>query len=205
KYGKHQVIIYDEGRAGLDSARAMQAVNKVMQDFFQECGFMGHIILIVLPSFFKLHEDYAISRSLFLLDVYADTNLRRGYFNFYTEVQKEFLYQMGKKVIGTYAKYKNCRPSFRGRFTPFIPVSKDEYDRAKARALRKKQFVKTERKWKNQRDAALYILRRETELSNMVIAREMTVICGFPISDKMVEHGIRCITKSKPGVNEDDE
>jgi len=50
KYGKNQVIIYDEGRAGLDSARAMQAINKIMQDFFQACGQYGHVILIVLPK-----------------------------------------------------------------------------------------------------------------------------------------------------------
>jgi intein/homing endonuclease len=102
KYGRNQVIVYDEGRAGLDSARAMQAINKVMQDFFQECGQYGHIIIIVLPSFFKLHEDYATSRSLFLVDVYADNNLRRGFFNFYTERQKEYLYLMSRKELGHY-------------------------------------------------------------------------------------------------------
>ena len=61
KYGKNQVILYDEGRQGLDSARSMESINKGMEDFFQECGFMGHIIVIVLPSFFKLKEDYAVS------------------------------------------------------------------------------------------------------------------------------------------------
>jgi len=99
KYGKNQVILYDEGRQGLDSARAMENINKGMQDFFQECGFMGHVIIIVLPSFFKLHEDYAVARSLFLIDVFADKDFNRGYFNFYNERQKENLYFFGKKKI----------------------------------------------------------------------------------------------------------
>jgi len=197
KYGKHQVIVYDEGRAGLDSARAMQAINKAMQDFFQECGQYGHMIIIVLPSFFKLHEDYATSRSLFLVDVFADKNLARGHFNFYTERQKEYLYLNGKKRVGTLAKYAGCHHSFAGRFTKFLPVPDDEYNKAKAKALKKKDLTRTDRKWKQQRDAALYIIRRETGKTYTAIAREMTVLCGFPISEKMMRFGIQNITKEK--------
>jgi len=197
RYGRNQVIVYDEGRAGLDSARAMQAINKVMQDFFQECGQYGHIIIIVLPSFFKLHEDYATSRSLFLVDVFADRNLRRGYFNFYTERQKEYLYLNGKKKLGTLAKYAGCHSSFGGRFTKFLPVPSDEYDNAKQKALRVKDLTRTDRKWKQQRDAALYLIRRETEMKYATLAREMTVLCGFPISDKMMSLAVSNITKIK--------
>jgi len=197
KYGKHQVIVYDEGRAGLDSARAMQAINKAMQDFFQECDQYGHMIIIVLPSFFKLHEDYATSRSLFLVDVFADKNLTRGHFNFYTERQKEYLYLNGKKRVGTLAKYAGCHHSFAGRFTKFLPVPDDEYNKAKAKALKKKDLTRTDRKWKQQRDAALYIIRRETGKTYTAIAREMTVLCGFPISEKMMRFGIQNITKEK--------
>jgi hypothetical protein len=80
KYGKHQVIVYDEGRAGLDSARAMETINKTMQEFFQQCGMYGHVIFVVLPNFFKLHEDYAVSRSLFLIDCKTDHKMQRGFF-----------------------------------------------------------------------------------------------------------------------------
>jgi len=197
KYGMNQVIVYDEGRAGLDSARAMQAINKVMQDFFQECGQYGHVIIIVLPSFFKLHEDYATSRSLFLVDVFADKNLRRGYFNFYTERQKEYLFLNGKKRLGTIAKYAGCNSSFMGRFTKFLPVPSDDYNKAKQKALKTKDLNRTDRKWKQQRDAALYLIRRETEMKYSVLAREMTVICGFPISSEMVSMAVSTVTKVK--------
>ena len=198
KYGKNQVIIYDEGRAGLDSARAMQAINKIMQDFFQECGMYGHVILIVLPNFFKLHEDYAVSRSLFLVDVYADKNLNRGYFSFYNEKQKEWLFHMGKKKIGTTLKYYGTSPSFAGRFTKFLPLDDEEYNEAKRNALKKKELQKTERKWKKQRDALIYLYKRDTECTHEQLAKEMTVICGFPISTRMMEHGYNSMTHEKP-------
>lgn len=197
KYGRNQVIIYDEGRAGLDSASAMQAINRAMQDFFQECGMYGHVIIIVLPNFFKLHEDYAVNRSLFLIDAYADKNLRRGYFNFYNETQKEWLYYMGKKKIGSSLKYKDSHPSFSGRFTQFLPLNKDDYEAAKREALKQKELRNTERKWKKQRDAAIYLLKKIGELTALETAKELTVICGFNITEEMIYNAIESITHEK--------
>lgn len=202
KYGRNQVIIYDEGRAGLDSASAMQAINRAMQDFFQECGMYGHVIIIVLPNFFKLHEDYAVNRSLFLIDAYADRNLRRGFFNFYNEIQKEWLYYMGKKKIGSSLKYSDSRPSFSGRFTAFLPLDKEAYEGAKREALKQKELRNTERKWKKQRDAAIYLLKKIGEMSLKEIAAEMTVICGFTFTDQMARHAIESITHEK--IDEDE-
>jgi hypothetical protein len=203
KYGRNQVIIYDEGRAGLDSASAMQAINRAMQDFFQECGMYGHVIIIVLPNFFKLHEDYAVNRSLFLVDTFADRQLRRGFFNFYNETQKEWLYYMGKKKIGSTLKYSDSRPSFSGRFTAFMPLDKTAYEDAKREALKQKELRNTERKWKKQRDAALYLLRKIGELSSVDVAKEMTAVCGFAITKDMVNHAIETITHEK--IKEEDD
>jgi len=197
KYGRNQVIVYDEGRAGLDSARAMQAINKAMQDFFQECGQHGHIILIVLPDFFKLHEDYATVRSLFLVDVFADRQLRRGWFNFYNESQKEKLYVYGKKVLGLYNRYSQASPSFYGRFTGFLPTDEKAYDIAKQKALKKKQFLRNERKFKTQRDAAIYVLKRETDMSCEEIAIELTAATGSEMSEEQIKNAIKAITHEK--------
>lgn len=197
KYGKNQVIIYDEGRAGLDSARSMESVNKMMQDFFQECGFMGHIILIVLPNFFKLHEDYAVNRSLFLVDVYADSQLKRGYFRFYNEVRKEYLYFTGKRKIGTMFKYNDAKFSFSGRFTPFSPVDKIEYEDAKRAGLRKKAMKTKELVWKKQRDAAMYLIKKSTGWEDDVIGKEMTVVSGHFVSATAVKNAITNITHER--------
>jgi hypothetical protein len=194
KYGRNQVIVYDEGRAGLDSAAAMSAINKAMQDFFQECGQYGHVILIVLPNFFKLHEDYAISRSIFLVDVYTNKRMERGFFNFYNEAQKEALFINGRKKAGTQSKYSGARPSFTGRFSPFLPIDKERYEQAKQEAIKQKEVKNIEKKWKRQRDAALLMLYKEMGMTPDEIARQLTDLSGASIDVNMVKFGIRAIT-----------
>ena len=193
KYGKNQVIIYDEGRAGLDSARSMEATNKVMADFFQECGVYGHVILIVLPNFFKLHEDYAVNRTLFLVDVFADRQLRRGHFSFYNEIQKEILYNIGRKEVGTVARYSAVRPSWYGRFTRFSPLDKKAYEAAKTAALNLKKATRVETKWKKQRDSIIFLLKRATGWSAETIAHELSVISGEKVSKQAVDYALRNI------------
>jgi hypothetical protein len=195
KYGPNQVLIYDEGRQGLDSARAMESVNKGMEDFFQECGFMGHVILIVLPNFFKLHEDYAIARSLFLINVFADKQFNRGYFSFYNEYQKEKLFYFGKKRIGVRAKYEATNHNFWGRFTGWTPFDRKSYDLMKKKAIDKKRKTRQQAKWKKQRDAAIYLLKRYSDLSNLQISQELTVISGIKISDRSIDYAVANLTK----------
>lgn len=189
KYGKNQLIIYDEGREGLEGARAMENLNKVMQDFFQECGFMGHIILIVLPNYFKLHEDYAVSRSLFLIDAFHDKYKRRGYFNFYNEIDKEWLYFMGKKKIGISQKYKAAHETFWGRFTSWFPFDRTEYERLKAEALKNRAKTRRERQYKDQRDALIYVMHTKIKtlpISASKIAELIKKYSGETISTESV-------------------
>lgn len=122
---RNSVLVYDEGRAGLDSARAMENINKAMTDFFQECGQYGHVIIIVLPDFFKLTETIAVPRSLFLINVYTDKNYNRGYFSFYSEHRKELLYVIGKKKWGTSSKYLSVAENFCVLWREFPPHNFD--------------------------------------------------------------------------------
>ena len=197
KYGQHQVIIYDEGRAGLDSAAAMSAINKAMQDFFQECGQYGHVILIVLPNFFKLHEDYAIARSIFLVDIFTNKRMERGFFNFYNEQQKESLYINGRRRTGTVSKYTGARPSFTGRFSAFLPLNKEQYEKAKQDAIKQKEVKNLEQKWKRQRDAALLLLYKELSMSPDDIASALSSLSQCHIDGNMVRFGIKAITGKK--------
>jgi len=156
KYGKNQVIVYDEGRQGLDSKRAMESVNKGMEDFFQECGYMGHVIIIVLPNFFKLHEDYAVARSLFLIDVHSNEKHDRGFFRFYNDLRKEQLFYFGRRLIGVRARYNVTRPNFIGRFGKLFPFDKDEYDKLKTESIEKKRMSKGDKRMKMQRDIVIW-------------------------------------------------
>lgn len=197
KYGKNQILVYDEGRQGLDSARAMEAINKGMQDFFQTCGMMGHVILIVLPNFFKLHEDYAVARSLFLIDVYADRHHERGYYSFYNEIQKEKLYYFGKKRIGVRAKYDASNENFWGKFSSLFPFDREEYDKLKRDAIKKIKRSQVQQKYKRQRDAAFFMLKKNADLSSEDIANEISAISRSKVSGRSVRWSIAAISRQK--------
>lgn len=193
KYGPNQVILYDEGRQGLDSARSMESINKGMEDFFQECGVYGHVIIICLPSFFKLKEDYAVSRSLFLIDVFATKEFERGYFNFYNEQQKEFLYHFGKKKIGTIAKYSSAYESFWGRFTAWLPFDKDEYETLKKLALEKKRKSRREKNYQLQRDFCVWMLHKKGNFSFEDISKEMGKVIDTELAEGTLRNTIQRI------------
>ncbi len=187
---KNSVIIYDEGRSGLDSASAMTAINKAMAEFFQRCRVYHHVIIIVLPSFFKLHEDYAVARSLFLIDTFADENFNRGFFSLYNERQKEKLFFFGKKRIGVTAKYAAAKWSLWGKFSKWVPWDEAEYDKAKETALAKTGFTKTQQRLKNQRNACMYLLNTHSEMPSKDIATSLMAITGDRIDVRTVENSI---------------
>jgi hypothetical protein len=201
KLPPNSVIVYDEGRAGLDSARAMENINKGMQDFFQECGVLGHIILVVLPNFFKLHEDYAVARSLFLIDVYNDENYERGFFNFYNERAKENLYYFGKKRIGVTAKYSVTQPNFYGKFGGFMPIDKDLYDEAKKAATLKKRKSRQDKRFMKERDAGIYLAKKYSDMTAEQLAIEMSAYSNGKVSSQMIERAVGRVTHREDNDN----
>jgi len=190
KLPKNSVIVYDEGRAGLDSARAMENINKATQDFFQECGALGHIIVIVLPDFFKLQETIAIPRSLFLINCYTDKNYNRGYFSFYSEKRKEVLYVYGKKKIVTLSKYLTIDANFHGKFVDFFPVNKEAYDNKKKEALSKRKKSQREVRWHIQRDTMFYVLEKHLGMTYSQIAAEVSKFLDEKVTESVVSCGI---------------
>jgi len=197
KYGPNQVIVYDEGRSGLDSANAMKNINKAMTEFMQRCRVYHHIMLIVLPNFFKLHEDYAVARSLFLIDVFADKNYQRGYFNFYNDLQKEKLFYFGKRLIGVRARYAASKASFWGRFTNWMPVDKNDYDKAKMKAIKDVSLTSNDVKWKKQRDGAIYLTKKYSEMSSDEISKELSIVSNQKIGPRGIRYAIANISREK--------
>jgi len=187
----HSVIVYDEGRSGLDSKSAMTSLNKMLEDFFQECGVYGHVIIIILPNFFKLHEDYAVSRSIFLVDVYHDENWNRGFFNFYNEIQKERLFFFGRKKVGITARYNSAYPSFYGKFRNWFPFDKDKYDLMKKFALKQKASQKRNVKIKEQRDALIHMYKTDMDQTIAGVAERMTEVLGKNVGRDVVNDGLK--------------
>jgi len=188
---KNSVIIYDEGRAGLDSKSAMTAMNKMLEDFFQECGQYGHVIIIVLPNFFKLHEDYAVSRSIFLVDVYHDESWNRGFFNFYNERQKEKLFFFGRKRIGITARYAAASEFFFGKFTGWLPFDRKKYDMLKKLALKEKEIGQRSTKIKEQRDALVHMYKYDMDETMVGVAERMSEILKKKIGPDVVNHALK--------------
>lgn len=187
KYGKHQVLIYDEGREGLDS-KVMNNINEIMEDFFQKCGFMGHVILIVLPNFFKLHEDYAVARSLYLVDCFTDKQKNRGYFNFYDEKQKEWLYFLGKKRIGITQKYMSANETFWGRFTQWFPFDKEEYDQLKKQSMKRKSASRMYSYMKKQRNALIYYIKKNIKVTDRELAKKIKEYSQIDITPMQISN-----------------
>lgn len=190
KLPRNSVIVYDEGRTGLDSKSAMMAVNRVMEDFFQECGQYGHVILIVLPNFFKLHEDYATARSIFLVDVYHDESFNRGYYSFFSKLQKEKLYFFGKKRIGTTAKYAATKADFYGRFSNWIPFDRQKYDAAKKKALDKKRLSTKDIRISKQRDILIYLYKNIVNMNSKELSEEIKDEFGVRIGREVIRKAL---------------
>lgn len=190
KKPRNSVLVYDEGRAGLDSARAMENINKAMQDFFQECGQYGHVIIIVLPDFFKLNETIAVPRSLFLINCYTDKNYNRGFFSFFSEHRKELLYIIGKKKWGSTSKYMSVDDNFHGKFSDFFPINKEVYDEQKKQALKKRRKTRLEVRWHLERDVAWWILTTKFSCTNEDIAKYMRIYPDMKISPDTVKKAL---------------
>jgi hypothetical protein len=161
KAEKNQAVVWDEALSGLSSRGAMSTVNKTIVDLLAEIRQKNLFLIIVLPTFFDLDKYVALWRSRFLIHVHHD-KFKRGFFNFYNESCKKFLYINGKKFYN----YKCAVPSFRGRFTNFYTVDQEEYKAKKLSSLRatdedEKPLAPRHKRWLEQRDAAFFVFKEK--------------------------------------------
>jgi len=182
KAPKHSVFVYDEAREGLATSKRFSVLQQDLVDFFNECGQLNHIFILILPDFFELQRDLATHRSEFLLNVYRQeyntekyltrrdaefdikrplTKFNRGYFEFYSRKRKQILYFEGKKNCRIY----NPRLAvFRGKYGNNYPIDEAEYKKKKKDMLErfKDRHKKAEEENKN-RDRDNYIRLRKSE------------------------------------------
>jgi hypothetical protein len=97
-------------------------------------------MLAIIPNFFQLPQGYAISRSVFAIDVKFNENFDRGDYDFYNFKEKKLLYVKGKKFYD----YNVVNPSFSGRFFDGYGVDESEYRRRKLEDMQK--YDKEEKK-----------------------------------------------------------
>jgi hypothetical protein len=175
KRQKYNVFVLDEGREGLLGARVMESVNKKFEDYFQTCGVYNNFVIIVLPDFFKLAEQYCVNRSIFLVNVFHK-NFERGYFSFFNTLQKERLYFFGKKRLGVSARYNAASRNFWGRFSKWLPFNETKYNNKKKAAIGKAKWTKYDVAQMKQRDLLCYLLYKNTNLTLKEISEKMSQI-----------------------------
>lgn len=194
EYPRESIFVLDE-EEGLGAKSQMMGINRKMERFLQECGVYNHFVIIVLPDFFALNKEFATGRSNFLINTYIGQEFQRGFFSFYAEHKKELLYGLGKKLIGNYARYTKVTPDFRGKFSSWLPFSKEEYEKKKRDALNKRRVGQREIKIMDQRDCLFFLLKKHTELTHREIVDELGDILGKKISIETVKLALTRLNK----------
>ena len=147
---KYSIVQYDEAREGLAASKAMKQFQQDLVDFFNECGQLNHVFIIVLPDFFELKEQIAVGRSEFLInvyrkeikremDIYKDgvkrpiTVLQRGHFEFFDRGSKQLLYEIAHSTRRK--SYGHVRARFLGDFSNQYPIDEEQYKAKKKDSL----------------------------------------------------------------------
>lgn len=168
---KFAPIIFDEAGADLEGRKIMQGSTQEVLDYFRECGQYNLLNILVLPEFFDLPKGIALSRSIFLIDVFYTANenaiFERGKFNFYSRRSKKWLYLKGKRDLN-YSCVKSDFGSRPGKFFRFYPIEKTEYDLLKQEALKKRE-TKRRSKFLIQRDACIFLLCCEKQTKDIKV------------------------------------
>jgi hypothetical protein len=139
----------------------------------------------VLPTFFDLDKYVALWRSRFLIHVYHD-KFKRGFFKFYSENGKKFLYVRGKKFYD----YKCAVPNFSGRFTNLYTVDEEEYKKRKLESLRatddEVKLSPLQKRQLAQRDSLIKYLSINTNYTQEKIAEITGLYCPFPLTRQQI-------------------
>jgi hypothetical protein len=98
-----------------------------LRKFFRKCRQLNLFMLVIIPNFFQLPLGYAISRSIFAIDIKFDDDLERGGYDFYGFKAKKKLFIRGRK----YHDYNVQIPDFSGEFFDGYGVPEKAYRDAK--------------------------------------------------------------------------
>lgn len=150
KMPKNSILHYDEAREGLAAIKTMKTVQQDLIDFFNECGQLNHIFVLVLPDYFSMKEEIAVGRSELLVNVYRRNvkvmrdmyhdgtprpivKFERGFFELFNRNKKKTLYDMARS--SKRKSYQLIKPNINGRFTNYYPLDQEQYIQKKVDAL----------------------------------------------------------------------
>jgi len=132
---KHNIILWDEARRGINVRRSMSSINSAITDMLAEIRQKNLFIIIVMPTFMDMDKNVAVWRAKCLIHVYTK-GFQRGFFRFYNRDKKRVLYFLGKKQ---YYNYNVVKSDFYGGFKNFYTLNEKAYRKKKEHALQKYQ------------------------------------------------------------------
>lgn len=122
-----------------------------LRQFFRKCRQLNLFIMCIIPNWFQLPLSYAVSRSIFAIDVKFNDQLDRGFFSFYNFPSKRALYIIGKRTHNYWAS----KPTFNGRFGDGYGVNEKEYREKKLKDMMTYEEEHPVRKTKSQIEKAV--------------------------------------------------
>jgi len=169
KAKKGQVVIFDEAFTGLSSRAALSGVNRTLVSLMMQMRQKNLMVIMVLPTFFMLDKYAALFRAKALIHVYENKGVR-GYWRLYNSRLKKLLYLNGKKDYSY--SHKFVKTQFKGRFYGKFALGGDDMEK-KYRDKKSKALEATEKdpmtsrqiKYRNQRDIAIYLLRKNSKMT----------------------------------------
>lgn len=163
---KYSIIILDEW----EDAHYWSQLGTTLRQFFRKCRQLNLFILCIIPNFFQLPIGYAISRSVFAIDVRFERDFERGFFYFYNFDRKKNLYIKGKKQYN----YQVAKPNFYGRFADGYAYDDKKYKAKKLEdTMEMGDKIEVHNKYIIQRNI-LYELLKEKGVSQQQVADYMT-------------------------------
>jgi len=178
KLPKYSLILLDEW----EDATYWSELGVTLRQFFRKCRQLNLFILCIIPNWFQLPMSYAISRSIFAIDIKFNDDLERGFFSFYNFPAKRTLYINGKRTHNYYA----TRPTFSGQFPDGYGVPEKDYRKAKLDDLIRYEKEHPEKKSKLQIETATKVamMNKFLKFNPKFTNKELGFICG--VSDETI-------------------
>ena len=120
---KYSYILLDEW----EDANYWSELGMNLRQFFRKCRQLNLFMMCIIPNWFQLPLSYAVSRSIFSIDVQYTNDLQRGNFSFYNFPAKRILYVGGKRGHN----YRIIKPTFKGSFPDGYGVDEQKYCKKK--------------------------------------------------------------------------
>lgn len=152
-----ECVIYDEAVTGVSASESITRIGRLLKSMMMQMRQKNLFVIVIIPTVFELNKYIVLFRSRFLIHIY-ESNGRKGYFAGFNRKYTKLLYLKGKK---TYS-YK-VRTPFTGRFYGKYVVNEQEYRKKKEEALifELEHEENENKKWKIQRDVAIYLLKEQ--------------------------------------------